>query len=119
MLQTGTLCEYACGEKQMSKYLCKCTSLSLRPHAHAHAMRINQSLCLPEPPSASKARSARYELMESPFHFTVDVLGWARHINFHAPSDHWLHTVAYVIFAGIMLLSWKVIQKEIKKQHRD
>ncbi len=57
-------------------------------------------------------------MFESPFHFTVDVLAWARHLNARFPSDHFLHTVAYVVLLGVVLLSWRIIQVEIKKQKR-
>ena len=58
-------------------------------------------------------------MFESPFHFTVDVIAWAKHITTHVPSGHWLHFVAYALFAGLILLSWRVIQDAIKKQHAE
>lgn len=57
-------------------------------------------------------------MFESPFHFTVDVLGWARHLNTRFPSGHVLHTVAYVVLLGVVALSWRVIQAELNKQKR-
>ena len=57
-------------------------------------------------------------MFESPFHFTVDVLGWAKHVNSLFPSGHFLHSVAYIALLGVIVLSWRIIQTELKKQKR-
>ena len=55
-------------------------------------------------------------MFESPFHFTVDVLAWARHLDARFPSGHFLHVVAYAVMLGVVVLSWRVIQAELKQQ---
>jgi hypothetical protein len=57
-------------------------------------------------------------MFESPFHFTVDVIAWAKHLNTHVPSDHWLHTIAYLVMLLVIVQSWRIIQAEIKKQEK-
>jgi|EP01043_Picozoa_sp_COSAG02_P027402 hypothetical protein len=57
-------------------------------------------------------------MFESPFHFTVDVVGWARHLDARFPSGHFLHAVAYAAVLGVVVLSWRIIQAEIKQQER-
>lgn len=57
-------------------------------------------------------------MFESPFHFTVDVIGWAKHLNARFPSGHFLHTVAYAVLLGVVVFSWRIVQAELKKQKR-